>query len=337
MHGRDLHGTRATTSGPACSPAGENCNGPADCCSQVCNSSESSSSRARSAACRVQGELCVTGADCCSSQCAPDKSGALRCAALAACTMADTKPCPHQVGDVCKNSDECCSRACVATSDGVSRCVPSAGCRPGCDTCDNGSDCCSNSCQRDASGIARCAVPSACLPEGEVCSTDPQCCTDAGPTKCVEDPIGLKANRCKLKVQVLRACLMERRASWQVDVAVGIACPHPLEVTPVPRFACKRANLARAAPIVAAPTRIACKSRASARATRRSTEPGHRATPRHKNPHNASRHDRLARTRGRLCCQLPAGRVDVCATRVSAHDGEPSRDELQTKGFRFFG
>lgn len=107
--------------------------------------------------------------------------------------------CEGQLGDECKDWKDCCSGTCLTAEDGKKRCGRAAPCGSYCELCSVDTDCCSGRCADDGTGTGtwRCHTGE-CRVQGELCGGDADCCQGAGPGRCVEDPVGLKAKRCRL-------------------------------------------------------------------------------------------------------------------------------------------
>lgn len=218
---------RCLTAAPPspCSYAGELCNNAEACCGQICALGSDSRAHCQLApGCRVEGEPCGGGTECCSGICQSHPTGGAVCAIQKKCTQGNRKDCNRQVGEICKNPEECCSKLCGKQADGSSRCAPIAACRSACELCRHASDCCSGSCKEDTDGTSRCAA-GPCLPEGEVCENTQDCCQTDFAQICIEDLTGIKVKHC-LRDPLPSECLpINERCTSAALCCNGICTP----------------------------------------------------------------------------------------------------------------
>gem|GEM_PF-6247162 len=128
---------------------------------------------------------------------APVPSASASSAAAATCAPPGVALCEAQLEQECRDAKQCCSGACLLAEDEKKRCARVTSCASFCEDCSVPADCCSGRCEDDGSGRTVC-WSGTCRAQGELCSDDADCCSEAGPVRCVEDPVGLKSKRCRL-------------------------------------------------------------------------------------------------------------------------------------------
>jgi hypothetical protein len=144
-------------SGQTCTPDGEPCNVPADCCSLLC---PHESQAPGVCGCSQVGGVCAGGGDCC------QQGGDTQVECLGG---ANSDRCIVLKG-ACSSDSDCLSQSCVNGSC-------HSGCLPDGESCESSTDCCSKACSI-SSRICGCAQL------GQSCSDDDVYCCEGTPVVC---------------------------------------------------------------------------------------------------------------------------------------------------------
>lgn len=173
--------------GPVCAQFGDDCNGPDDCCSGICDAASDTCAR-NTLECNPTGSNCASNTDCCSFNCDGGECS--------------DQPCIDDGEDCSASGASCCSGTCNnGTCDDVNggeyTCL-SAG-----NSCDDGSDCCSRLCTDGHCDLGS----SYCTQLGDICNSNADCCSgtcnmgdgdvgycaelETGPNRCADGFAGM--------------------------------------------------------------------------------------------------------------------------------------------------